>query len=101
MLGEVRKKDKKNNTPLIDKAPLITPPLALPLRFPLGIPRIIPLPPAGPPRIRAPIGRPNLAWMLLFPRRCFRLYRELFMVQLDQRKVRKKKNWLLILETSI
>lgn len=52
----------------------MAPPLPLP-RNPRPAPRnppINPRPPA-PPRISGPMGRPNLAWMLLFPSRCFRL----------------------------
>lgn len=36
-------------------------------------PMASPLPPMA-PRARAPAGRPRRAWMLLFPRRCFKLF---------------------------
>lgn len=61
--------------PLRESAPLIAPPLPLP-RSPRPGPRNPPMKPRPPvpPRINEPMGRPNLAWMLLFPSRCFRLY---------------------------
>lgn len=61
-----------SETPPLSRALAPRPPRMAPRGKPL-CPIDSPLPPMA-PRARGPAGRPNRAWMLLLPRRCFKLF---------------------------